>query len=59
MASRMLSVRVAHGLLRCVDWFEDRARDLADMSAGAWTALAAWLAVLVGVAALLYAWRQY
>src|SRR5712671_1593156 len=29
------------------------------MSAGAWTALAAWLAVVVGVAALVYAWRQY
>jgi hypothetical protein len=42
-----------------VDWFQDRARDVADMSAGAWTALAAWLAVVVGVAALVYAWRQY
>ena len=42
-----------------MDWFEDRARAVADMSAGAWTALAAWLAVLVGVAALVYAWRQY
>jgi hypothetical protein len=42
-----------------VDWFESRARDVADMSAGAWTALAAWLAVVVGVAALVYAWRQY
>jgi len=42
-----------------VDWLQDRARDVADMSAGAWTALAAWLAVLVGVAALVYAWRQY
>jgi hypothetical protein len=38
-----------------VDWFED----LADISAGAWTALAAWLAVAVGIAALVYAWRQY
>jgi hypothetical protein len=38
-----------------VDWF----RDLVDLSAGAWTALAAWLAVLVGIAALIYAWRQY
>jgi hypothetical protein len=38
-----------------VDWFQD----LADVSAGAWTALAAWLAVVVGIAALLYAWRQY
>jgi hypothetical protein len=42
-----------------VDWFEDRARDVADISAGAWTALAAWLAVAVGIAALVYAWRQY
>jgi hypothetical protein len=38
-----------------VDWF----RDLADLSAGAWTALAAWLAVVAGIAALVYAWRQY
>jgi hypothetical protein len=29
------------------------------MSAGAWTALAAWFAVVVGIAALVYAWRQY
>src|SRR5690349_1028256 len=29
------------------------------MSAGGWTALAAWLAVMVGIAALVYAWRQY
>ncbi len=42
-----------------MDWFEDRARAVADMSAGAWTALAAWLAVVVGVVALVYAWRQY
>jgi hypothetical protein len=42
-----------------VDWFVDRARDVADISAGAWTALAAWLAVMAGVAALVYAWRQY
>ena len=42
-----------------MDWFEDRARDVADISAGAWTALAAWLAVVVGIAALVYAWRQY
>jgi hypothetical protein len=37
----------------------DRFRNLADLSAGAWTALAAWLAVVVSVAALVYAWRQY
>jgi hypothetical protein len=29
------------------------------MSAGGWTALAAWLAVMVGIGALVYAWRQY
>jgi hypothetical protein len=42
-----------------VDWFEDRARDVADMSAGAWIALASWLAVVALIAALVYAWRQY
>jgi len=39
-----------------VDWFQDH---VVGLSAGAWTALAAWLAVLVGVAALVYASRQY
>ena len=38
-----------------MDWF----RDVTDISAGAWTALAAWLAVVAGMAALVYAWRQY
>jgi hypothetical protein len=38
-----------------VDWFQS----VADISPGAWTALAAWLAVVVGIAALVYAWRQY
>jgi hypothetical protein len=42
-----------------VDWLQDSARDVADISAGAWTALAAWLAVVAGIAALIYAWRQY
>jgi hypothetical protein len=42
-----------------VDWLSDRAKDVAGMSAGAWTAVAAWLAVVVGIAALVYAWRQY
>ena len=55
----MLSRRADRDLLPCVDWFEDRARDVADISAGAWTALAAWLAVVVGTAGLVYAWRQY
>jgi hypothetical protein len=39
-----------------VDWFSDH---VLGMSAGGWTALAAWLAVLVGIGALVYAWRQY
>ena len=51
--------RSDHDLLRSVDWLEDSARDVAEISAGAWTALAAWLAVVVGIAALIYAWRQY
>jgi hypothetical protein len=38
-----------------VDWFQD----VANMSAGAWTALAAWLAVVALIAALIYVWRQY
>ncbi len=33
--------------------------DIAAVSSGAWTALAAWLAVAAGIAALVYAWRQY
>jgi hypothetical protein len=39
-----------------VDWFQDH---VVGLSAGAWTALAAWLAVMAGIAALVYAWRQY
>jgi hypothetical protein len=39
-----------------VDWFQDHVLGL---SAGAWTALAAWLAVMAGIGALVYAWRQY
>ncbi len=59
MGWRILSYGADRDLLRCVDWFEDRASDLADMSAGAWIALAAWLAVVALIAALVYAWRQY
>ena len=55
----MLSGWPDRGLLRCVDWFSDRAHDIAAVSSGAWTALAAWLAVAAGIAALVYAWRQY
>jgi hypothetical protein len=52
---RMLSRRADRGIQRCVDWFQN----VAEISPGAWTALAAWLAVVVGIAALVYAWRQY
>ena len=55
----MLSKAQNRGLLPFVDWLSDRAKDVAGMSAGAWTAIAAWLAVVVGIAALVYAWRQY
>jgi hypothetical protein len=41
-----------------LDWFDERARDIANLSSGAWMAMAAWLAVIIGVAALVYAWRQ-
>jgi hypothetical protein len=41
------------------EWFEDRADDIANVSSGAWTALAAWLALCVTIAALVYAWRQF
>ena len=50
-----MSRRENRGIQRDVEWF-DR---LADVSPSAWTAVAAWLAVVVGIAALLYAWRQY
>jgi hypothetical protein len=40
-------------------WFDDRARDISNLSSGAWTAIAAWLAVCVTIAALVYAWRQF
>jgi hypothetical protein len=39
-----------------VDWFQDH---VLGISSGAWMAIAAWLAVVVGIAALVYAWRQY
>lgn len=41
-----------------MDWFKDRADDVSALSSGAWTALAAWIAVLVAVAALAFAYRQ-
>ena len=41
-----------------IDWFEDRGRDIADNSPSAWTALAAWVAVVVAIAATIYVHRQ-
>lgn len=41
------------------EWFDDRASDIANLSPGAWTAMAAWLAVCITIAALVYAWRQF
>ena len=41
-----------------MNWIEDRWRDLTNMNSGAWLAIAAWAAVVVGVAALIYAWVQ-
>ncbi len=32
---------------------------LLNLSPGAWTAMAAWLAVVITIAALVYAWRQF
>jgi hypothetical protein len=41
------------------DWFDERASEIADLSSGAWMAMAAWLALIVTIAALVYAWRQF
>jgi hypothetical protein len=41
-----------------VNWIEDRWRDLTDVGSGTWLAFAAWAAVAVGLAALIYAWLQ-
>ncbi|MBU8809515.1 hypothetical protein [Mycolicibacterium goodii] len=41
------------------DSIADRGRELAGFDPGAWTALAAWVAIVIVVVALIYAWRQY
>jgi hypothetical protein len=41
-----------------LDWFDERASDVANLSSGAWVAMAAWLAVAIAIGALVYAWRQ-
>jgi hypothetical protein len=42
-----------------VEQVELRALSVSDISATGWTALAAWVAVMVLIAALVYAWRAY
>jgi hypothetical protein len=42
-----------------VESVEHRALSLTDIPPSGWTALAAWLAVMVLIAALVYAWRAY
>ncbi|BBX34904.1 hypothetical protein [Mycolicibacterium mageritense] len=37
----------------------DQGRQLANFDPGAWTALAAWVALIVVIAALIYVWRQF
>ncbi|MDT5011361.1 MAG: hypothetical protein QOH57_2978 [Mycobacterium sp.] len=39
-------------------WFQDRWQDLMSGGSGTWLAIAVWVAVLLGVAALIYAHRQ-
>jgi hypothetical protein len=41
-----------------IDWIKDRGHDVFAVSSGAWTALAAWIAVAIAIAALLYARRR-
>ncbi|MHC9296557.1 hypothetical protein ACRCUN_29185 [Mycobacterium sp. LTG2003] len=41
------------------DSIADRGRELASFDPGAWTALAAWVAIAVVIVALIYAWRQF
>ncbi|MGV0792939.1 hypothetical protein [Mycolicibacterium sp. XJ1819] len=42
-----------------MEWARQRSLRLTDISSSGWTALAAWVAVLVLIAALVYAWRAY
>lgn len=54
----MLKRRADRGIHRCVET-DLRALRVTDVSAHGWIALAAWVAVMVLVAALIYAWRAY
>lgn len=42
-----------------IDSITNRGRELAGFDPGAWTALAAWVALAVVIVALIYVWRQY
>ena len=55
----MLKPRTDRDIHRGVEMVDLRALSVTDVSASGWTALAAWVAVLVLVAALVYAWRAY
>jgi hypothetical protein len=51
--------RVAiEGKVIAMGWFEDRWQDLVNGGSGTWLAIAVWIAVLLGVATLIYAHRQ-
>lgn len=41
-----------------MNWIEDRWRDLTNINSAGWLAIAAWTAVALGLAALIYAWLQ-
>lgn len=41
-----------------MDWIKDRANDLTDLGSGGWLAIAAWAALLFGLAVLVWANRQ-
>jgi len=55
----MMKWRPDRGIHRSVDRVELRALSVTDISASGWIALAAWVAVMVLIAALVYAWRAY
>jgi hypothetical protein len=41
-----------------VNWMSDRWHDLTNAGSGAWLAIAAWVALAVGIAALIFMWRH-
>jgi len=55
----MLKWAPDRGIQRNVETVDLRSLSVTDISATGWTALAAWVAVMVLIAALVYAWRAY